>query len=98
MFLLSRLVAGVSGSDGIEAGEAAVAAEDAQSVVKGWAKWREADAEADEAEEFGWLATGRFEQFIECVLEILGGPIVDALELSDGLAEDVLDFAFGELL
>lgn len=72
MFLLSRLVAGVGGGDGIEASEAAVAAKYAQGVMKGWAEWREADGETDEAEEFGWLAPGRFEQFIERVLEVFG--------------------------
>lgn len=72
MILLFRLVACVGGGNGIETREATVAAKYAQGVVKGWAEWREADGEANEAEEFGWLAPGRFEQFIQRVLKILG--------------------------
>ena len=47
MFLLLRLVAGIGSSDGVEASKAAVAAKNTQGVVKGWAEWREADAQAN---------------------------------------------------
>jgi hypothetical protein len=57
---MDALVAGVGGGDGVEARETAVAAKDAQGVVKSRAKWCEADAEADETEELGWFAAGRF--------------------------------------
>ena len=60
--------------------------------MESWAKWREADAEADEAEEYHWLLAGAFEQCVESGLNVSGGPIVETAELAPGFTEEIADF------